>query len=62
MNDELEVLRSQKRTLEMSNKLMDAEICKLRAEIGFLNGVIDNRCAEITRLKNRGFWRRVFNM
>ena len=61
MDEIIKELKDKNRTLEMSNTLMEQEMALLRSEIAFLHSVLDNRCAEIARLKNRGFWERLFN-
>lgn len=62
MIHDIKELADRNKVLERSNKLMEAEINKLRSEISLLNSVLDNRCAEIVRLKHRSFWKRVFNL
>lgn len=59
-NDNAE-LRGKVSQLESSNNFMEAEMKKLRAELDLEKATADHLAAEVTRLKNRGFWARVFN-
>ena len=56
-----QALREKNTTLEQSNKLMEAELGRLRAANKSLNDLNDDRLREIEYLNNRGFWARVFN-
>lgn len=49
------------RTLEQSNKIMEAELNKVRKELELERSVSDTLAAESERLKNRGFLARLFN-
>ena len=54
-------LKERNVTLEQSNILMESELAILRSKVTLLEEVADNRAAEVFRLQNRGFWRRLFN-
>ena len=47
--------------LRQSNRLMEAELNKIRSEIHLYEEIADNRASEVFRLQHRGFWARVFN-
>ena len=49
------------KTLERSNKYMEEATMLLRNENAELTKKNDNLCDELYRLRNRGFWKRVFN-
>ena len=52
---------AQVKKLEKENKMLSDENGMLLSKISLLESVCDDRCNEIARLRNRGFWARVFN-
>ena len=58
---QLQDLKNSYSACEKSNKLMEEELSLRESKIGLLEQVADNRAKEVERLKNRGFWARVFN-
>lgn len=54
-------MKTENATLDKSNKLMEHELSMLRSKVALLEGISDDRAAEVYRLQHRGFWRRVFN-
>lgn len=58
---QLQDLKDSYSACEKSNKLMEEELSLRESKIGLLEQVADNRAKEVERLKNRGFWARVFN-
>lgn len=49
-------------TLEKSNKFMEDELGRMRAEVSLHESISDDRSAEVFRLKNRNLWQRIFNL
>ena len=58
---QLQELKDSYSACERSNKLMYDELAVRESKIGLLETIADNRAKEVERLKNRGFWARVFN-
>lgn len=59
--EKYESLKNEKETLEMSNRLMEAELDRVKnANISY-SKLIDSLKVELKLLKARGFWARVFN-
>lgn len=54
-------LKGQYCMLEKSNMYMERELERLRNENAELTKKNDNLCDELYRMRNRGFWKRVFN-
>ena len=54
-------LKAKYKTLERSNKYMEEVTMLLRNENAELTKKNDNLCDELYRMRNRGFWKRVFN-
>lgn len=59
--DKYHTLIAENKTLEASNKHMEAELERVRDANQSLNDLNDERLAQIHELRSRGFWARIFN-
>ena len=58
---QLQELKDSHSATVKSNKLMADELALRQSKIELLDKMADELAAEVERLKNRGFWERVFN-
>lgn len=60
-DDVIGKLRGENAALEQSNRLMEQELALLRSKVSLQDSIMDEMGDEIRRLRDRGFWKRVFN-